>query len=320
MTTSFYPFVSGCPTCGFDIETWDMPDAIRTISHATDLVDLACESMRPELLDQHPDETSASIADQIIGLSEFLHTVRGMIVHAIRGPEPTDEERESSFQPVLESLGHETELTMGVLRDLTPAGWDGSVPEANTGHETVGLAVRHLAHAVLHLQTTIGATRTELGDIVDIGRGEVVQVSGSGGGLPKLPLLTATIDKTGVVGDRQATRRHHGAPFQALCLFSAEVVDEFQAQGHPITYGSAGENITIRGLEWSNLRAGLEIKIGEVLCRLTAPAVPCSQNTPWFSDGDFSRLSHDKHPGQSRWYASVVSGGTVNPGDEVNLA
>lgn len=319
MATSFYPFVSECPVCGYDIDTWDMPDAIRTISHATDFVDLACESMPPELFDQHPEDASGSIADQILGLAEFLHTVRGMIVHAIGGPEPTDD-RDSSFQPVLASLGHETELTMPVLRDLTPEGLDGSVPEANTGHETVGLAVRHLAHAVVHQQATIAAIRIALGDLVDLGTGEIVQVSGSGGGLPKLPLLTGTIDKTGVVGDRQATRRHHGAPFQALCLFSAEVVDEFQAQGHPISYGSAGENITIRGLEWSNLRAGLEIKIGEVLCRLTAPAVPCSQNTPFFSDGDFSRLSHAKHPGQSRWYASVVSGSTINPGDVVNLA
>lgn len=320
MITSFYPFVADCAECGFDIETWDMPDAIRTIGHATDFVDLACESMRPELLDQHPADASASIADQIIGLSEFLHTVRAMIVHATGGPEPTDEDRESSFQPVLESLGHEMDLTMAVLRDLTPAGLSGSVPEANTGHETVGLAVRHLAHAVLHQQATIAAIRIALGDLVELGTGEVVQVSGSGGGLPKLPLLTGTINKTGVMGDRQATRRHHGAPFQALCLFSAEVVDDLQAQGHPISYGSAGENITIRGIDWSKLRSGLEIKIGEVLCRLTAPAVPCSQNTPFFSDGDFSRLSHDKHPGQSRWYASVVNGGTVNPGDRVNLA
>ncbi len=180
--------------------------------------------------------------------------------------------------------------------------------------------IRHLAHAVLHQQASNWTNPPALGDSLELGIGEVIQVSGSGGGLPKTPLLAAQVDKAGVVGDRQASRQHHGAPFQALCLFSAEVIDQFASQGHPVTYGSTGENVTVRDLNWVRLRAGVELQIGEVLCRLTAPAVPCSQNAPWFSDGDFTRLSHAKHPGHSRWYASVVTGGTIKAGDRVELA
>ena len=317
MQVQFDPFVDDCADCGFDIGVWDVPDAVRTISHTKALIALACESMEPGLLDAHVEDGSFSIADHIEALSAVLRSTRQIIE-----PPPDDDAQtdDSSLDSIMDGLHHEATLATTAFRTLTPSELDAALPDANTGHETVGLAIRHLAHAVLHQQATIGRTRRLLGDSLELGIGEVIQVSGSGGGLPKTPLLTAQVDKAGVVGDRQASRQHHGAPFQALCLFSAEVIDQFASQGHPVTYGSTGENVTVRGLNWVRLRAGVELQIGEVLCRLTAPAVPCSQNAPWFSDGDFTRLSHAKHPGQSRWYASVVTGGTINPGDRVELA
>ncbi len=316
MQVSNYPYVDECFECGFDIQIWDLFDAIRTVSHAKDFIDLACDSMPPALLDEAPGDVSPSIAQHIGTLAATIESARRLVDAAI---EVADSPEASSLAPVTDRLEREAELASSTFRKLTPGELEAPVPAANTGHETVGMVIRHLAHAVLHQQAEIGRARRGLGDDPNIGVGDVVQVSGSGGGLPKTPLLSAQVDKSGVVGDRQATRRHHGAPFQALCLFSAEVVDEFAAQGHPITYGSAGENVTIRGLDWPKLRAGLELEIGGVTCRLTAPAVPCSQNSPWFTDRDFSRLSHTKHPGHSRWYASVVDGGSINPGDAVLL-
>ena len=58
--------------------------------------------------------------------------------------------------------------------------------------------------------------------------GTVVQLSVSPGGLPKLPIETAEVTWKGMVGDRQATRLHHGRPWQALCIWSAEVIDDFR--------------------------------------------------------------------------------------------
>lgn len=142
--------------------------------------------------------------------------------------------------------------------------------------------------------------------------GRVVQVSASGGGVPKLPLSSATVTARGVDGDRQATRKHHGRPWQALCLWSAEVVDGLAAQGHPIGYGSAGENLTLSGLDWSQMRPGIRLRVGEVLLETTALAVPCRQNARWFSDGRFSRLKD-----APRRYARVLEPGRVAPGDLV---
>ncbi len=83
------------------------------------------------------------------------------------------------------------------------------------------------------------------------------------------------------------------------------------AEGHPIEAGSAGENITIRGVDWSSMRGGAIIDIGSVRCQLSAPATPCSKNRRWFRDGDIGHMDHDLHPGWSRWYASVLRPGSI---------
>ncbi|MBU3718426.1 MAG: MOSC domain-containing protein, partial [Actinobacteria bacterium] len=104
---------------------------------------------------------------------------------------------------------------------------------------------------------------------------------------------------------------------------SAEVIDGLRADGHPIDYGSAGENITIRGLDWNDVRPGVRLRIGEVMCEVWAYAVPCKKNAQWMKDGDFGRLHHDRE-GEfggaiSRLYATVTERGMVHPDDAVTL-
>lgn len=157
-------------------------------------------------------------------------------------------------------------------------------------------------------------TSGTLGDV----QGVVHAIHVSDGGVPKRPIDVAEIGLRGVAGDRQANRKHHGAPWQALCLWSLEVIEELRAEGHPIEPGFAGENLTIRGLDWSALVPGLRLRIGpSVLAEVTAYAIPCKHNGPWFRDGDFLRMSNDRHPGSSRIYTSVEAGGRVVPGDPV---
>jgi MOSC domain-containing protein YiiM len=145
------------------------------------------------------------------------------------------------------------------------------------------------------------------------------QISSSDGGVPKLAIPSARIDERGVVGDRQADLRYHGAPHQALCLYSLEVIEALQAEGHPIAPGSAGENITIAGLDWADLREGDRIDLGKVVAQLSSPTAPCKKNAGWFINGEFRRMSHSEHPGWSRWYARVLTGGDIAVGDLVSL-
>ena len=136
----------------------------------------------------------------------------------------------------------------------------------------------------------------------------------SDGGVPKTAVDSVEVGYRGVLGDRQATRVHHGRPWQALCLWSSDVVAAHAAQGHPIRPGSAGENVSIRGADWSQWRPGDQIRLGEVEATVSAYAIPCFKNARWFADGDYERMSHER-PDGSRLYAFVNRPGRISVGD-----
>ncbi len=150
-------------------------------------------------------------------------------------------------------------------------------------------------------------------------RGTVSQLSASSGGVPKLPVERAEVGVRGLATDSQNARVHHGRPWQALCLWSVEVITELVGEGHPIFAGAAGENVTIGGIDWATLRGGMRLTIGAVECQLSLPTVPCSNNAAWFIDRQIDRMDHDIHPGSSRWYASVIRPGAICAGNTVTL-
>jgi MOSC domain-containing protein YiiM len=147
--------------------------------------------------------------------------------------------------------------------------------------------------------------------------GSVAALFLSDGGVPKRAVSRVEVDPTGIAGDRQRTRKHHGRVWQALCLWSAEVVADLQAEGHPVFPGACGENMLVTGVDWGALRPGARLRIGEVLAEITLPTVPCKQIRPFFTSAAVRRVDHDRHPGSSRWYASVVEAGVVKAGDAV---
>jgi MOSC domain-containing protein YiiM len=146
----------------------------------------------------------------------------------------------------------------------------------------------------------------------------VHQINVSKGGVPKRPVDRAMVTGGGMSGDDQANKRHHGGPRQTLCLYSLEVIEALRDEGHPIEPGFAGENITMAGIEWPGLAERDRFRIGpELVIEITDPTAPCSKNAGWFLDGDFRRMSHEAHPGFSRWYAIVVAPGEVGVGDKI---
>jgi MOSC domain-containing protein YiiM len=146
------------------------------------------------------------------------------------------------------------------------------------------------------------------------------QISVSNGGVPKLQVPEGRIAANGVTGDRQRSTQYHGGVDRAVCLFSLEVIEALQAEGHSIKPGSSGENLTVAGLDWAQLTPGDRLRIGDaVVLEIVSYTAPCKQNAQWFPGGDFSRISQKKHPGWSRLYARVLAEGVVRPGDAVTL-
>jgi MOSC domain-containing protein YiiM len=107
---------------------------------------------------------------------------------------------------------------------------------------------------------------------------------------------------------------------RALCLYSLEVIQSLQAEGHPIYPGSIGENVTIAGLVWARLAPGQRLALGdEVVIELTSYANPCRNIRGSFGDGKFKRVSQKLRAGESRLYARVISTGRLAVGQEVRV-
>ncbi|HLE47153.1 MAG TPA: MOSC domain-containing protein [Candidatus Thermoplasmatota archaeon] len=148
----------------------------------------------------------------------------------------------------------------------------------------------------------------------------VVQINRSGGGVPKLPLEAARISVSGVEGDRQADKRYHGGPLQALCLFANEQVRRLASEGFPVVPGSLGENLTTEGLPYWSVRIGDVYRAGEqVRFQITKPRVPCT-TIQVYGEKIIKRLWGQDVPwGESGFYARVVSPGAVRQGDPLHL-
>lgn len=137
------------------------------------------------------------------------------------------------------------------------------------------------------------------------------------GGVPKLPVPQAFVSVFGVEGDLQRDIMFHGGPFRAVSLFSLELIQALQAEGHPIAPGTTGENLTISGLDWPRLTPGDHLRAGEVLLELTDYAAPCATIAESFVRWNVSRIAEYVHPGWSRLYAAVLQQGLIRPGDPV---
>jgi MOSC domain-containing protein YiiM len=149
----------------------------------------------------------------------------------------------------------------------------------------------------------------------------VFQINLSGGGVPKLPVRSAEVTYLGLRGDDHNDKVHHGGPEKALALYSLELIQALQAEGHPIYPGSTGENITLAGLDWSRVVAGLRLRLGETVeIEITRYASPCETIRESFRDGYFNRISWRTNPGWARAYARVLTPGIVRIGDAALVA
>jgi MOSC domain-containing protein YiiM len=142
------------------------------------------------------------------------------------------------------------------------------------------------------------------------------QINISNGGVPKLPVPSADVSLIGLANDYHEDKVHHGGPTRAVSIYSLELIKALQAEGHPIYPGSTGENITISGLDWSRVIAGLRLRLGDdVEIEVTQFASPCTTIRESFLNDDFSRISWRTHSGWARAYARVLLPGQITVGD-----
>lgn len=148
----------------------------------------------------------------------------------------------------------------------------------------------------------------------------IFQINISNGGVPKRPVPSAKVTQLGIEGDRQKNTQQYGGVDRALCLYSLEHILAFQADGNSIFPGAIGENLTLEGLNWSEINPGDQLQVGdEVVIEISKHTTPCNNIQSYFSDGNYSRVSEKASPGWARFYARVLKTGQINIGDEVIL-
>ena len=130
----------------------------------------------------------------------------------------------------------------------------------------------------------------------------------SNGGVPKNLIDSVKVNYEGLVGDNQHDKKHHGGVMRAVCVLEDEILKKLQQEGHPISPGSTGENLLVSGYD---LSIGSIFSVGDVKLEVVSAATPCKTIRDSFTNGDFKRLSHQKNPGDTRWYCKVLKTGDI---------
>ncbi|GAA2169636.1 MOSC domain-containing protein [Pedococcus bigeumensis] len=124
---------------------------------------------------------------------------------------------------------------------------------------------------------------------------------------------------SGVEGDFLGDTRHHGGDYQAVYAFAREELDWWADRlGRELPHGMFGENLTTTGLDVDGALVGERWAVGaEVLLEVCGPRIPCATFAARMGERGWVRRFSEV--GRTGAYLSVVTGGTVRPGDAIEV-
>ncbi len=127
------------------------------------------------------------------------------------------------------------------------------------------------------------------------------------------------LDHLGLQGDRQADRAHHGGPWRALLMYSADHyprwADEWGRKD--LAPGAFGENLTVSGLTEQVVCLGDRFEIGEALVEVTSPRAPCHTLARRHGIKDLADTIRKNH--RHGWYLRVHRPGWIAAGQALLL-
>lgn len=141
-------------------------------------------------------------------------------------------------------------------------------------------------------------------------RGVVVAVSTSGRkGEKKTPVRSAElVAGYGVAGDA-----HAGPGDRQVSLLSASSIAKMRSAGLSVGPGDFAENVTVDGFDVFALPVGTRLRLGRALVEITRIGKVCHDRCAiWFQAGDCVMPREGV-------FARVLEGGTVAPGDAVEV-
>ncbi|MCY3414227.1 MAG: MOSC domain-containing protein [Candidatus Heimdallarchaeota archaeon] len=133
-------------------------------------------------------------------------------------------------------------------------------------------------------------------------------------GIPKMCMKVANVSSSGIIGDYNIYRTEDKASTKnrALLLYTTDKLVELQEEGWPVNAGHLGENITIDGLGYAELRIGDRWRLGEIEIEITEECHPCSnlRVLPYVGDEKIKEFIKTLQ-GRRGMYAKVLKGGKL---------
>lgn len=84
------------------------------------------------------------------------------------------------------------------------------------------------------------------------------------------------VGRTGLRGDEQGNREHHGGPDKAVCAYPAEHYAYWSKRlGLSLGPGAFGENFTLKDIVESSVCVGDVVRVGDVFLQVSQPRQPC---------------------------------------------
>ena len=127
------------------------------------------------------------------------------------------------------------------------------------------------------------------------------------------------LGKSDVKDDEVTDRKYHGGEFKACYLFSEDYYGYWKNLYPNLewNWGMFGENLTVSGLDETQIFVGDIYKVGEAKVQITQPREPCFKLGAKFGNQNILRkfIAHG-HPGT---YIRVLEEGFVKPGDTFTL-
>ncbi|MET0952168.1 MAG: MOSC domain-containing protein [Aeromicrobium sp.] len=122
----------------------------------------------------------------------------------------------------------------------------------------------------------------------------------------------------GLAGDQIADLVNHGGPDQAVYAYAREDLDTWSAElGRELGAGLFGENLTTRGIDLSEARAGDRWRVGGALLEIAGVRIPCSVFQGFLDEPRWvKRFTQGRLPGP---YLRVLEEGAVRAGDTIEV-
>jgi MOSC domain-containing protein YiiM len=125
--------------------------------------------------------------------------------------------------------------------------------------------------------------------------------------------------KYNLAGDGQADLKNHGGEYKAVYAYSYDHYAYWseRLKRRDFEYGQFGENLTVSGLDETQLCIGDQLQAGQVIMTITQPRVPCFKLSIKFADPHMPRKFMAS--AMTGCYLRVLQEGYLQAGDELCL-